>query len=77
MQTAALADWLRSPETQALLTYLRFRQEPAISMLLQGVPVPPETQAKAAGCNEIERLLKQSPDKIKEIFENAAKEMNR
>ena len=75
MRTADLAEWVNSPETQALLTYLRFRQRPAVLMFLQGVPVPPELQAKAAGANEIERLLMQPPEKISEVFENAAKEV--
>lgn len=73
MQTASLREWLDSPETQALITFLRFRQEPGVSMFLQGLPVAPEVQAKAAGCNEIERLLRLPPEKILDIFNNAAK----
>lgn len=77
MQTAALADWLRSPETQALVAYLRFRQAGPLAEFLKGREVLPAVQGAAAGCHEIERLLTQSPDRIKEIFENAAKEMNK
>lgn len=75
MQTASLTEWLLSPETQALITYLRFRREPGVSMFLQGLPVPPELQARSAGADEIERLLRQPPEKIIEIFNNAAKEL--
>lgn len=77
MRTADLTQWVSSPETQALLTYLRFRQRPAISMLLSGVPVPPEVQAKAVGANEIERLLAQPMEEIMRQFDHAAKEMKK
>lgn len=75
MQTASLAEWLSSPETKALVAYLKFRREPGVTMFLRGLPVPPGVQARAAGCDEIVRLLDQAPEKIIEIFNNAAREM--
>ena len=46
-------------------------------MLLSGLPVPPDLQARAAGANEIERLLMKNSDDVKEVLENAIKEMNK
>ena len=75
MQTASLTEWLNSPETRALVTYLRFRRAPGLAMFLQGLQVAPEIQARSAGANEILRLLREPPEHIADIFENAAKEM--
>lgn len=75
VQAASLTEWLDSPETRALVTYLRFRREPGMAMFLQGLPVPPEMQARSAGANEIIKLLRQPPEKIVEVFENAAREL--
>lgn len=44
---------------------------------LGGVQVDPVWQGRTSGLYEIERLLLGSPDGIKEIFENAAKAMNK
>ena len=76
MQTASLAEWLNSPETKALVTYLKFRREPGVAMFLQGLPVPQEVQARSAGHDEILRLLTQPPERIIEIFTNANRELN-
>lgn len=75
MLAGSLTEWLRSPETQALLVYLRQRQQPATALFLQGSQVPSEMQAKAAGCRELEKLLMEPPEKIAEAFANAAREL--
>lgn len=76
MQTASLAEWLSSPETKALVTYLRFRRAPGLGAFLLGQSITPEVQARAAGADEIIRLLDQPPEKIIEIFNNANRELN-
>ena len=76
MQTASLTEWLSSPETKALVMYLKFRQAPTVADFLQGREVQPITQGKAAGLNEVERLLRKTPEEIAEVFENATKELN-
>ena len=45
-------------------------------MFLQGLPVPPEVQGRAAGADETIRLLAQPPERIIEVFNNAARELN-
>ena len=77
MQMTSLADWVRSPETQALLAYLRQRQAPAMEMFLRGTPVPPELQARASGAHEIERLLTSPVETINQEFEKALKGQKR
>ena len=76
MSALALTEWLNSPETRALVTYLKFRQAAQVAAFLKGQPVELITQGQAAGYNEIERLLKQSPEEINRIFENANRELN-
>lgn len=76
MQTASLAEWLNSPETRALITYLKFRQAGPLTDFLKGQGVSQTVQGRAAGFNEIERLLREPPEKISAAFENAAKELN-
>ena len=76
MQTASLTEWLSSPETRALVVYLKFRQMGAVADFLRPAEVNPLIQGKAAGCNEIERLLKKTPEEIIEVFDNAARELN-
>ena len=76
MQTASLAEWLNSQETKALVVYLKFRQAGPLADFLQGREVDPKVQGAAAGFNNVERLLQQPPEKIIEVFNNAARELN-
>ena len=76
MQTASLTEWLNSPETKALVTYLKFRQAAPTAEFLQGLPVNPIAQGKTAGLNEIERLLTEPAEKIIEAFTNASRKLN-
>ena len=76
MRTASLAEWLSSPETRALVTYLKFRQAERMVEFLKGLPVAPADQGRVAGFNEVERLLEQPPERIIEVFNNAARELN-
>lgn len=75
MQAASLTEWLNSLETRALVTYLQFRRAAVTAEFLQGEAINPIMQGRAAGANEILRLLREPTEKIAEIFENAAKEM--
>ena len=68
MQEMALTEWLGSKETQALRVYLRRKVSVATQEFLQGRPVDPMTQARAAACHELDLLLSQPLDKIREVF---------
>jgi hypothetical protein len=76
MQTASLTEWLNSQETKALITYLKFRQAAVVTDFLRGQGVNQTIQGKAAGFNEVERLLREPPEKIIAALENAVKELN-
>lgn len=75
MQTASLTEWLNSPETRALMACLKHRRDQGVAIFLQGLPVPPETQGKSAGCDEILRLLTKTPEEIAKIFDTANREL--
>lgn len=74
MQMNNLAVWRDSPETRALLAYLRRRQATAVANFLAGNPVDPKTQGQAAGLHEVERLLALPVDDLKKTLEQALKE---
>lgn len=76
MQTASLTEWLNSPETRALVTYLKFRRGPGVAVFLRGDQVDPAMQARSVGCDEIIQLLSQPPEKIIEALENAKRELH-
>lgn len=75
MQTTGLTEWVASPATQALLVYLRKRRGVLVASFLAGTPVDSVVQGRAAAYNELELLLSSSPEKIKEVIENALKDL--
>jgi hypothetical protein len=74
MQDAPLTEWINSPQTKALRDYLHQRARPVIAMFLAGESVPPATQGRAAAFNEIAMLLRQPPEKLREIFRSASQQ---
>jgi len=73
MQEQVLTEWLVSPETQALVHYLRRRRAPAVDSFLAGAAIPEVLQGRAAAFHEIERLLTKSADEVRKIFERNEK----
>ena len=69
MQEQALTEWLVSPETQALVRYLRRRKMPAVDSFLAGQAVEPVTQGRAAAFYEVERLLSKPADEVRKVLE--------
>lgn len=74
MQEVALTEWLTSPETRALVLYLRQRQAAAVEKFLAAQPVEPLSQGKAAGLHEIEKLLLSPSDIIRDVFNTALRQ---
>lgn len=70
-----LTEWLIRAETKALLAYLRHRRTSTVQSFLAGEPPDPVRQGKAAAHYEIEQLLSQPAEKIREVFDNALKEI--
>lgn len=68
MQDAPLTEWINSPQTKALQDYLHRRVRAVTAIFLAGEPVSPTAQGRAAAFNEIATLLKQSPEKLREIL---------
>lgn len=63
-----------SPVTRALLVYLHQRQTPAVLRLLQGHPVDPVMQGRAAESRDLELLLRSKIDSVREALEKAEKD---
>lgn len=74
MQEAVLTDWINSQGTQLLLVYLRRRKAETLKTFLQGQPVDPVHQGRAAALHELETLLLLPADDVKKVFEAALKE---
>lgn len=68
MREIALTEWLVSPETQALVSYLRRRKAGVLGTFLAGTPVDPVAQGRAAAYNELETLLTSPPEEVGKIL---------
>lgn len=68
---ADLATWLASPETQAFRAYLHHRRTLVVQMFLQGNPVDPKDQGRAAAYHDLERTLSASPEDVRQTFNTA------
>ena len=71
MRIPALTEWINSPETRALVAYLRNRQAPTVHRFRLGQPVDPLAQGRAAALYEIERLLSMPSDEARQVIEKA------
>lgn len=74
MQVAALTEWLNSPETRALVALLRVQRGAVMQTFLQGQPVDPVRQGRAAALHDLMAALAMPADEVKRIFETALKE---
>ena len=68
MPELPLTEWINSLPTKALQGYLHRREKAVTAMFLAGEPVNPVAQGRAAAFHEIATLLKQSPEKLREIL---------
>jgi len=74
MREADLTEWLNNPVTVALVAHLRQRRAGAVTTFLQGQPVDPVTQGRAAALYELHQLLTSPSDDVRKVFDNAMKE---
>lgn len=68
MQEVAWTEWLNSPETAALVRYLRRRKAPVAEAFLTGEAIPPLRQGRAAGYHELEIILTKPAAEVREIL---------
>lgn len=71
MREQAWTEWLASPETRALLAYLRRRRDPVVALLFSGAEVPPVTQGRAVAYHELEGILTKAADEVDKILGGA------
>ena len=65
---AELAEWLNHPITRALRLHFHRRKQEVVQNFLAGTPQEPARQGRAAGWDDIEKLLKKKPEEIAEQF---------
>lgn len=73
MPVTSLTEWLNSPETQALISYLRHRKALALQAYLGGNPVDAKDQGRAMMFHELERLLLADENMVRDTFNKALK----
>ena len=71
MREAAWTEWVNSPETQALIRFLRRRKAPVLDNFLAGNPVLPISQGRAAAFSELEVILTKPVNEIHDILGSA------
>ena len=74
IREAEITDWLNHPVTAALVAHLRLRRAGPVTSFLQGQPVDPVTQGRAAALYELHQLLTSPNEEVKKVFDNALKE---
>ena len=75
MREADLTDWNSHPVTLALVALLRTRRAGVVMQFLQGQPVAAMDQGRAAALYELHKLLTSPPADLKQVLENALKEV--
>jgi hypothetical protein len=75
VKQADLVEWLANPATARLVLYLRLKRAPTVKTFLQGNPVDPVQQGRAAAFHDIEALLTASVEDVQKAFDDAQREL--